>query len=149
MTWQRVGPRARWSPEAGAVDRALLVRYLRTWEEGDLDAIIALLHDDVTLSMPPSPTWIAGRAGVARFYTNRVSEAVRLHRFRAVMVEANGGPAVGFYHPGEDGNWRFVALQIITAEDGRIRSIDHFMSASGLAAFFANGLAQTLAAPPG
>jgi RNA polymerase sigma-70 factor (ECF subfamily) len=143
---QRVGPRADWSPEAGAVDRALLERYLRTWETGDLDAIIALLHDDVTLSMPPSPTWIAGRADVARFYANRVSEAVRLHRFRVVLVEANGAPAVGFYHPGEDGNWRFFALQILTTKEGRIRVIDHFMSASAHAAFFANGLAPTFAA---
>jgi len=52
---RRVGPRLDWSPEAAAVDRALLERYVRAWEKGDLDAIIALLHDDVTLSMPPSP----------------------------------------------------------------------------------------------
>ena len=87
---ERVGPRAGWSPEAGAVDRALLERYVRAWEKGDLDAIIALLHDDVTLSMPPSPTWIAGRADVARFFTNRVLQAVREHRFRTVLVDANG-----------------------------------------------------------
>jgi len=146
---QRVGPRAGWSPEAGAVDRALLERYVRAWEKGDLDAIIALLHDDVTLSMPPSPTWIAGRADVARFFTQRVLSAVREHRFRTLLVEANGGTGAGFYRLGDDGLGSFFALQVLEAKDGRVRVIDHFMSASSHAAFFAGGLARTLALTPG
>ena len=141
---QRVGPRAGWSPEAGAVDRALLERYVRAWEKGDLDAIIALLHDDVTLSMPPSPTWIAGRADVARFFANRVMQAVR-----ATLVDANGRTGAGFYRLGDDGEGALFALQVLEAKDGRIRVIDHFMTASSHAAFFASGLARTLAATPG
>jgi RNA polymerase sigma-70 factor, ECF subfamily len=146
---ERVGPRAGWSPEAGTVDRALLERYVRAWEKGDLDAIIALLHDDVTLSMPPSPTWIAGRADVARFFTNRVMQAVREHRFRTALVEANGTTAAGFYRLGDGGEAPFFALQVLQAQDGRIRVIDHFMTASSHAAFFAEGLARTLAVTPG
>ena len=146
---ERVGPRASWSPEAGAIDQALLERYVRVWEKGDLDAIIALLHDDVTLSMPPSPTWIAGRAAVARFFTNRVLHAVRAHRFRALLVDANASTAAGFYRLGDDGQAAFFALQVLEAKDGAIRVIDHFMSASSHAAFFANGLARTLTATPG
>jgi RNA polymerase sigma-70 factor, ECF subfamily len=141
---ERVGPRAGWSPEAGAVDRALLERYVRAWEKGDLDAIVALLHDDVTLSMPPSPTWIAGRADVARFFTNRVTQAVR-----GALVDANGRAGAGFYRVGEDGEGTFFALQALEAKDGRIRVIDHFMAASAHAAFFAGGLPRTLAAMPG
>jgi RNA polymerase sigma-70 factor (ECF subfamily) len=137
---ERVGPRAGWSPEAGAVDRALLERYVRAWEKGDLDAIIALLHDDVTLSMPPSPTWIAGRADVARFFTKRVTQAVR-----TTLVDANGRTGAGFYRLGDDGEGVFFALQVLEAKDGRIRVIDHFMTASSHAAFFAGGLARTLA----
>jgi RNA polymerase sigma-70 factor (ECF subfamily) len=108
---ERVGPREGWSPEA--VDRALLERYLRVWEKGDLDAIIALLHDDVTLSMPPSPTWIAGRADVARFFANRVMQALREHRFRTALVDANGRTGAGFYHLGDDGEGVFFALQVL------------------------------------
>jgi RNA polymerase sigma-70 factor (ECF subfamily) len=146
---ERVGPRASWSPEAGAIDQALLERYVRVWEKGDLEAIIALLHDDVTLSMPPSPTWIAGRAAVARFFTNRVLHAVRAHRFRAHLVDANGSTAAGFYRLGDDGQAAFFALQVLEAKDGAIRVIDHFMSASSHAAFFASGLPRTLTAAPG
>jgi RNA polymerase sigma-70 factor (ECF subfamily) len=142
---ERVGPRASWSPEPGAVDRALLERYVRAWEKGDLGAIIALLHDDVTLSMPPSPTWLAGRADVARFFTNRVTQAVREHRFRTALVEANGSMAAGFYRLGNEGEGAFFALQVLEAQDGRVRVIDHFMTASSHAAFFAGGLARTAA----
>ena len=145
---ERVGPRAGWSPEAGAVDRGLLERYVRAWEKGDLDAILALLHDDVTLSMPPSPTWIAGRADVERFFTNRMMQAIRERRFRAVLVEANGRTGAGFYRLGDNGEGTFLSLQVLEAKDGCIRVIDHFTSARSHAAFFAGGLARTLAAQP-
>ncbi len=145
---ERVGPRADWSPEAVAVDRALLERYVRAWEKGDLDAIIALLHDEVTLSMPPSPTWIAGRSDVARFFTNRVLQAVRDRLFPTTLVEVNGTVGAGFYRRGDDGEGTFFALQVLEAKDGRIRVIDHFMTASSHAAFFAAGLARTTAAIP-
>jgi RNA polymerase sigma-70 factor (ECF subfamily) len=146
---ERVGPRADWSPEVEAVDRELLERYVRTWENGDLDAIIALLHDDVTLSMPPSPTWIAGRSDVAHFFTKRMHQAVREKRFRAVLVGASGRTGAGFYRIGDDGQGAFLALQALETKEGRIRVIDHFTSASAHAAFFAGGLARSLAAKRG
>jgi RNA polymerase sigma-70 factor (ECF subfamily) len=142
---QRVGPRASWSPEVGAVDRALLERYLRVWENGDFDGIIALLHEEVTLSMPPSPTWIAGRNQVTRFFHNRLSQALRERRFRAALVDANGRTSAGFYDLRGEGAGVFFALQVLEWQDQRIRVIDHFMSASGHAAFFALGLPRTLA----
>jgi RNA polymerase sigma-70 factor, ECF subfamily len=145
---ERVGPRAGWSPETQTVDRTLLERYMRAWEKGDLDAIVALLHDDVTLSMPPSPTWIAGRANVVRFFMNRAVPAAQQHRFRTALVEANGTTSAGFYRYGEDGPLSFFALQVLETKDGRIRVIDHFMSASAHAAFFAAGLPPTVAATP-
>jgi RNA polymerase sigma-70 factor (ECF subfamily) len=144
---ERVGPRASWSPEVQTVDRSLLERYMRAWEKGDLDTIIALLHDDVTLSMPPSPTWISGRANVIRFFMNRAVPAALQHRFRTALVGANGAASAGFYRREDDGSAAFFALQVLETKDGRIRVIDHFMSTSAHAAFFAGGLARTLTAP--
>ena len=142
---QRVGPRASWSPEVGAVDHALLERYVRVWENGDFDGIIALLHDDVTLSMPPSPTWVAGRADVTRFFRIRLSEALRERRFRAALVEANGRTGAGFYDLRRDraGSGNLFALQVLEWQDQRVRVIDHFMSASSHIAFFNGGLPRT------
>ena len=140
---ERVGPRAAWSPEVTTVDRALLERYVRAWEKGNLETIVALLHDDVTLSMPPRPTWVEGRANVARFLFNRVTHQLRDHRFRVVPVDANGGVGAGFYRLGDDGSGVFFALQMLEAKGEHISVIDHFMAGSSHAAFFANGLART------
>jgi hypothetical protein len=78
--------------------------------------------------------------------THRVQQAVHEHRFRTALVEANAGMGAGFYRRGDDGQAVFFALQVLGAEGGRIRSIDHFMSASSHQAFFAGGLARTLTA---
>jgi RNA polymerase sigma-70 factor, ECF subfamily len=137
---ERVGPRESWTPEEAAVDRVLLERYVRAWEQGDLDAIVALLHDDVTLSMPPSPTWVAGRSDVARFFAHRVTAAVHGRRFRAAIIGANGRTAGAFYRLDADGTFAFFALQVLEARAGRVRVIDHFMTPSSHAAFFATGL---------
>lgn len=137
----RVGPRSGWSPDAGApVDRALLERYVRVWETSDLDAILALLHEDVTISMPPHPTWFQGRDAIARFFAHRVKAALEARRFRAVALEASGRPAVGFYRAGDDGVFRFHALQVLETEGGLVRTVDHFMGPSAHRAFFAAGL---------
>ena len=142
---ERVGPRSGWSPDAGApVDRALLERYLRVWSTSDLDAIVAMLHDEVVLSMPPHPTWVKGREAVTRFFGHRVRRALAERRFRTVPLEANGRPAVAFYRNGDDGVARFFALHVIEGEGSLVRAIDHFMAASALRVFFAAGLSPVL-----
>jgi len=44
--------------------RALLDRYVETWERADVPGLLALLREDVTISMPPSPTWYLGHAAL-------------------------------------------------------------------------------------
>lgn len=138
---QRVGPRGDWSPDGVAVDRALLERYLRAWESADMDAIVALLHEEVTLSMPPVPRWFSGLADVGRFFRGHVQGA-----FRAASVQANGAPAAAFYRVRDDGYAHLFAVQLYEARAGRIRVIDHFMSKRALSAFVADGLATRLVA---
>src|SRR5260370_23355505 len=48
--------------------RALLDRYVRTWEDADLDGLVALLREDAVLSMPPWPQWYLGRAAIRAFF---------------------------------------------------------------------------------
>ena len=40
--------------------RELLSRYLRAFESHDVDALVALLHHEATISMPPLPVWLRG-----------------------------------------------------------------------------------------
>jgi RNA polymerase sigma-70 factor (ECF subfamily) len=144
---ERVGARPSWSPEqAEPIDRALLARYMRAWESGDLEAVIALLHAEVTISMPPVPIWISGRDAVARFFAQRVHKTLAERPFRTAMVEAGGNPAVAFYRVHDDGQAYFFALQMFELKEGRIAVIDHFMATSGHAAFFAAALPRVITA---
>lgn len=52
---------------------ALAARYIEAWQSGDVDALVALLHEDVTLSMPPVPTWFRGREAVRAFFAPRIA----------------------------------------------------------------------------
>ena len=140
----RVGPKAGWSPDARSVDSSMLERYVRVWQSSDLDAIIALLHEEVVLSMPPHPTWILGRAAVGRFFTHRVRRAVETRLFEVLPLQANGLPAAGFYRKGDDGTAPFFALHVLEFEGGAVRTIDHFGGASAHRAFFAAGLPRAL-----
>jgi RNA polymerase sigma-70 factor (ECF subfamily) len=143
---ERTGPRDSWSPDpAAAVDRALLERYLRAWESEDLDTIVALLHEDVTLSMPPVPRWLSGSADVGLFFRTHVQPSAKIQLFRAALVEANGALSVAFYRVRDDGQAHLFAIQTYELSGGRIREIDHFMSKRSLVAFVAQGLATTIA----
>jgi RNA polymerase sigma-70 factor (ECF subfamily) len=144
---ERVGPRAQWSPELQPpIDRELLRRYLTAWQSGDLDTIVALLHDDATISMPPAPTWFSGRESIRRFLMLRVLPKLDASPFRAVVIEACGQPAVAYYRVNEDGRAHFHGIDLLELRDGRIAVIDHFMSKSAHAAFFACGLPRVIAA---
>jgi hypothetical protein len=57
-------------------------------------ALVALLADDVRLSMPPLPAWLDGRADVARFFSQRLWTT----SWRLVPVRANGQLAFACYH---------------------------------------------------
>jgi RNA polymerase sigma-70 factor, ECF subfamily len=144
---ERVGPRAQWSPEhQQPIDRELLQRYLKAWETGDLDTIVALLHDDATISMPPAPSWFSGRAAIRRFLMLRVLPKLNASPFRAVVIEACGQPAVAYYRVHHDGQAHFHGIDLLEPRDGRIAVIDHFMSKSAHTAFFADGLPRVISA---
>ena len=56
------------APASGSpAEDAIVARFARAWESADLDALVALLTDDVFMSMPPMPFEYQGRDVVARF----------------------------------------------------------------------------------
>ncbi len=141
---ERVGPRASWSPdEAAPVDVALLERYMHAWERGDLATIVALLHDEASISMPPAPIWIEGGGAVGRFFAIRLGQALAKRAFRTRACDANGAPAIAFYRGHDDGRAHLFGIHVPQWREGRIVRIDHFMTKSGLGAFLAAGIAPS------
>ena len=54
-------------PAAGSpAEEAIVAKFVSAWESADLDALVALLTDDVFMSMPPMPFEYEGRDIVAR-----------------------------------------------------------------------------------
>lgn len=99
-----------------AEETALVARFVAAYEASDLDTVIALLTDDVFMSMPPIPLEYEGRAAVARFCASLFSSG---RRFRLVPTRANLRPAFGAYAIGPDGEAHATGLITVTlAADG-------------------------------
>jgi len=73
---------------------AIVAKFTSAWEAADLDTLVALLTDDVFISMPPVPFEYEGRDMAARFFGG-VFGAGR--RFDLLPTRANGQPAFGCY----------------------------------------------------
>jgi RNA polymerase sigma-70 factor (ECF subfamily) len=107
------------SPE----EDAIVARFVRAYEAADLDAVVALLTDDVFMSMPPMPFEYQGRDIVADF-CGLIFRAGR--RFDLVPTRANGQPAFGSYLRGPNGVSHGVGLVTITLAGGRISAMSRF-----------------------
>ena len=118
--------RSAWQPLSAAT-QSLLARYLAAWNQIDVEAFVALLHDEVRTTMPPSPTWIAGRVANVDFYRPMFG-AQRPGSFVALATAANAVGAFAFYRALSAGEpHRLRAVQLVDVRDGAIVSIDHFM----------------------
>lgn len=105
---------------------ALLARYVDAFERHDVDALIAVLHEDAVTSMPPFAWWIRGGAAIAAL--NGASEHCALDRL--VVVDVGGRPGLAQYHPDAAGVLRPFALIDVTVRDGRIGELVTFLDAA-------------------
>ena len=48
----------------GAVEAALLGRYVEAFTAYDIDGLVRLLHEDATMQMPPFVWWLDGREAI-------------------------------------------------------------------------------------
>ncbi|GAA1874117.1 sigma-70 family RNA polymerase sigma factor [Asanoa iriomotensis] len=104
-------------------EEAVVARFVAAWQSADVDGLVALLTDDVFMSMPPIPFEYEGRAAVAEF-SRTVFAAGR--RFDLVATRANGQPAFGAYLRTQDGQSHGVGLYVLTLDGGRISALTRF-----------------------
>ncbi|WP_433500801.1 sigma-70 family RNA polymerase sigma factor [Sphaerimonospora sp. CA-214678] len=114
--------------------RALLARYVKAFEEYDLEALTTLLHEDATLSMPPLPLWLCGHDDIVAWMAGTGSGC---RGSRLVPVVANGMPGFGQYRPGLGGSghdpWALIVLEISA---GRIAAVNNFLDTPRLFPLF-------------
>jgi len=106
--------------------RELVTRFASAFERGDADALVALLTEDVTWSMPPLAHWYHGLAAVKDFAVQVPMTLCPSWRHR--QISANGQPAVAFY-VGNDASGQHVAwsITILTLRGDRISEITSFL----------------------
>jgi RNA polymerase sigma-70 factor (TIGR02960 family) len=104
-------------------EQATVAEFVRAYESGDLDALVALLTDDVFLSMPPFPLEYEGRDVVSRFYASMIGSG---RRFDLVPTRANGQPAFGAYLRASTGIRHGTGLLVLTLTGDRICSVTRF-----------------------
>jgi RNA polymerase sigma-70 factor, ECF subfamily len=122
-------------PEPDDRQRQLLERYVKAWDDRDLDGFVALLREDVVWSMPPWRQWYAGRAPVRAFMA-WVWRPDRDRRHRLVPTSANGQPAFGHYRSEGDGSdWQAFAIQLLDLQGDEIVSVTNFVDARLFGAF--------------
>jgi len=109
----------------------LLARYVAAWENADSAALIAVLREDVALTMPPFPVWFGGRADIRAFLDGFLFRSMDPFKVRLVPLQANGSPAFAVYQMDKEGIHRAAAIHILAIEEGQITEINDFLTFDG------------------
>jgi RNA polymerase sigma-70 factor, ECF subfamily len=106
--------------------RDIARRYADAMERGDIAALTAMLTDDVTWSMPPIPTWFAGREAALDFLVRYPLTDRWKHR----PARASGQLAVACYvYDGDEGGFMPGAIDVLTLDGDKIAAVTGFLTA--------------------
>ena len=114
--------------------REIVAGYAAALERGDADALVALLTEDVTWSMPPLPHWYHGLEAVTDFAVQ--VPMTRCPSWRHLPASANGQPAVAFYLGNDDaGPHLSWSITVLTLRGEHIAEITSFLGSDHFAPF--------------
>jgi ketosteroid isomerase-like protein len=106
-----------------AEERALLDRFMESFERGDAAAALHLLAKDIRVTMPPYPWCYDGLQALKPL----MDRARREGEWQLVPTWANRMPAAGNYlRRPDDSRFRAFKLDVLRVEDGVIAEITTF-----------------------
>jgi RNA polymerase sigma-70 factor, ECF subfamily len=112
--------------------RELVERYVDAWERGDAAAVVAMLAQDATFSMPPLQSWYRGRAAIEAF----LPRGPLAMRRRFLPVRANAQLAFGTYRWVEErGGYVANAIHLVTLRGTQISEMTAFLAPEAFEAF--------------
>jgi len=111
----------------------IVERYVDAFQNYDVDALVGLLRDDVTMSMPPYTLWLQGAENIRGWLlgTGSVCRGSRL-----VPVGASASPAFGHYHLTADGVHQAWAIIVLELDGDRISAWNAFLDTEKLFPLF-------------
>ncbi|HYZ13591.1 MAG TPA: sigma-70 family RNA polymerase sigma factor [Actinomycetota bacterium] len=122
---RRARPTDREPPPApgSSSEEAIVAKFVGAWESADVDSLVAVLTDDVFISMPPMPFEYEGRDIGGRFLDSLFKTG---RRHDLVPTRANGQPAFGSYLRSATGVRHGVGLYVLTLSGERIGAMTRF-----------------------
>jgi RNA polymerase sigma-70 factor, ECF subfamily len=118
--------------ELGDTERDLLARYVQAFERYDMDALVGVLHEDASISMPPFRMWMQGIDQLPGWY---LGHGIGCKGSRLLPMEVSGSPGFAQYKPGPGGRLTPWCIQVVELRDGRIAHIHHFLDTRLFARF--------------
>ena len=119
---QQEARRALGEPEL----EGLVRRYADAMERADIDAVVAMLTEDATWSMPPWSSWFDGPDAIFAFLRDH---ALNWDTWRHVATSANGQAAVGCYiHSAERQCYVPGVIDVLTIRGDRIATVTAFVT---------------------
>jgi RNA polymerase sigma-70 factor (ECF subfamily) len=116
--------RVEWSAGTmGAEERAILEQFIAAHERCDVDAAMALVSEDIRITMPPNPFIFEGRNAMAGLIRN----AEEVGEWRLVPTSANRMPTAASYlrRPG-DTEYRAFKFDVLRIDAGLIAEVTTF-----------------------
>ena len=117
----------------------LLEKYMDAFHEYDVDALVALMRQDATLSMPPYTLWLQGPDAIRAWLLGRGSGC---RGSKLVRTDACGSPAFAQYRRSAEGAYHAWSLTVLELDGDRIKAWNAFLDTEGLFPLF--GLPLTL-----
>ena len=122
----RAAPSKRDPPPApcSPAEQRIVEKLTRAYEDGNVDAVVALLTDDAVLTAPHLAPQFHGRELCAQFLTYLFRDG---RRYRLVPTRANGQPAFGLYVPDPHAAIAHAnGLLVVTLAGERISTLTRF-----------------------
>ena len=129
---KQVGATGR-AAELDEPQRGLLARYVKAFEQYDMDALTAVLHEDATWNMPPYELWLQTHFDIRKWC---LGPGIGCRGSRLISVEANGSPAFGQYKPDPNGGLAPWSLQVLEISGDRLSGITFFLDTARLFPLF-------------
>ena len=121
-------------PRAGAhrdpmddAQKDLLADYVKAFTSYDIDALVLLLRQDATASMPPFALWLDGRDDIAAWH---LGPGAACRQSKLLALQVNGSPAFAAYKLAADGTHQPFSIQVLDLDGDKIARITYFLETS-------------------
>ena len=114
----------------------LLDHFVEAWQRADVDGLIALLKEDATFAMPPSPSWYQGPTAIGIFAAATVFgddgmfSGKASGRWKLLRTNANSAPAFAIYQRTEANQYQAFGILVLEIDAGELTQLVSFIDPS-------------------